>query len=209
MSGVYRADPASKGVRDGRAGLALPFTPTKGPIKFRQDHNNYFDSPMVFSSYSDAAPWIGEASGLKAGGITTSGVDDCSVVCVAELKGTIGNGASWGKVFFAHLAGGGWLLGDPKRKFEIFMSMVSPKDCYSLVYANRDGSVGESVSYILGNKFPAEKMSVYITNAHTTNFAIEFKVMGEYGQTFSSGSGGSNRPPYGYLSKKVGDYFRI
>lgn len=35
MSGFNRADPGSTGVRDGRAGLALPFTPTKGPIEFK------------------------------------------------------------------------------------------------------------------------------------------------------------------------------
>ena len=209
MSGVYRADPASKGVRDGRAGLALPFTPTKGPIRFRQDHRSFLDSPMLFSSYSDIAPWFGDVSELKAGGIKTSGVDDCAVVCVAELKGTIGSGASWGKVFFAHLAGGGWVLGDPKPKFESFMKLANPTDCYSLVYANRNGSAGESVSYLLGNKFPAGKMSVYITNAGTTNFAIEFKVMGEYGEIFSTGAGRSNIGPYGYLSKKVTDHFRL
>ena len=209
MSGVYRADPASTGVRDGRAGLALPFTPTKGPIRFRQDHSSYLDSPMVFSSYSDVAPWYGDVSELKHGGIKTYGVDDCAVACVAELKGVIGQGASWGKVFFAHLAGGGWVLGDPKRKFESFTSLVNLKNCYSLVYANRNGSAGETVSYFHENKLPAEKMSVYITNAHTTHFAIEFKVMGEYGEIFSSGPGRSNCPPYGYLSKEVSDHFRI
>lgn len=207
MSGVYRANPGSVTARNGRAGLALPFTPTKGSIKFGQDYRSYLDSPMLFSSFSDVAPWCGDASELKRGGIRTSGLDDCAVACVAELKGSIGSGASWGKIFFAHLAGGGWVLADPKPKFEFFASLVNPKNCYSLIYANRDSSAGESVRYIIGQKFPAEKMSVYITNARTTHFAIEFQVMGEYGETFSSGASSYNRGPYGHITTDVGKYF--
>lgn len=206
MPGVYRADPASQDVRDGRAGLALPFTPTKGPIRFQQDHRSYFNSPMVSSSFSKVAPWVGNASDLKSGGIKTSGIDDCAVVCIAELKGTIDRGATWGKVFFAHLAGGGWVFGDPKPKFELYKKLVNPQDCFSLVYANRDSSAGETVRYLLSNQFPAEKMSVYITNAGTTHFAVEFKAMGEYGETFSNGASSSNRGPYGHRSKTVIDY---
>ncbi len=198
MPGVYRAE--RHAVLGGRAGLALPFTPTQGPIVFSRDHTGYLDSPMLMPG---GVPWVGQASTLP-GGIKSSGVDDCAIVCVAELAGTIGAGSSWGRVFFAHLAGGGWIFGDPERYFASFTSRVDRTRCYSLVYANRESSARESVQKLLGDGFPANKLSIYISNAHTTHFAMEFQVMGEFGETFSDEPGSVIAgPPYGPVTTDI------
>ncbi|WP_282608111.1 hypothetical protein [Pelagibius sp. Alg239-R121] len=207
MPGLYRAKVEGKVIL-GRAGLALPFTPSDGPICFAQDHKNFFVSPMVNDFKNPKAPWVGNPGQLPGGGIKTFHMDNCVTVCVAELQMNAGNGNCWSRAFFAHLSGGNWDWCDSGEKFKDFSLTVNPNLCYSLVIANFRTGTGTTIEKILNSGFPVEKMSVYITNMGTTDVAVEFRNKGEFGLIHWSG-GRSDEEPNGFDPRGIKTYFNL
>ncbi len=208
MPGLYRANPTvtdSTG-KAGRAGLALPFTPTIGSIRFKQDHRDYLESPMVEDFFSGKIPWEGDASKLPGGGIKSYAMDNCVVVCVVQLNGAIGNGSSWGQGFFAHLPGGNWNMCDLGVKFDRFARYVDKSKCYSLVMANFDGGLGNTLERVFKNGFSKEQMSIYISNIRTIGVAVEFRNMGEFGEITWNDSR-DHKGPYGVVDEDPRRYF--
>ncbi len=201
MPGLYRANPSATATtgRLGRAGLALPFTPTIGSLRFRQDHSDYLDSPMVEGFYNNKSPWVGNASDLPKGGIKTSGMDNCVVVCISELNGALGKGTNWGYSFFAHLPGGNWDMFDLRKKLEQYSWCVEKSRCYSLVMANFDGGLVETLKELFDFKFPVELMSVYVSNLGAIDVAVEFKNIGEFGE-ISWSDPRKHNGPYGVVT---------
>lgn len=208
MPGLYRANPSvtAKNGKTGRAGLALPFTPTVGSLRFRQDHSDFFESPMVEDFYSGKIPWEGETSELAGGGIKSYGMDNCVVVCAAELKGRLGEKSSWGRGFFAHLPGGNWGMCDLETKFSRFSKSVERNSCYTLVMSNFDTGTREAVRPVYENGFPPDKLSVYVSNIGTIGVAVEFKRMGEFGEITWTDLR-SHHGPYGVISAGVTSYY--
>lgn len=88
MPGLYtahiRTNPA------GRAGLALPFTPTTGPLRL----NNRAGLQKVEMS----EPLWGDAQQYQ--GVYTTGISDCSAIAIVEWAGN-----HWGRFYFEHVAG--------------------------------------------------------------------------------------------------------
>lgn len=90
MPGLYVA--TNRAAARGRAGLALPYTPTSGPLALRSTAG-MLQVPM-------SAPQSGDAQTFGHQGIWTTGVSDCSVVAVVEY-----HGGAWRRFFFEHVAG--------------------------------------------------------------------------------------------------------
>src|SRR5262245_24651786 len=91
MPGIYRAQ---RGAAPGRAGLALPFTPTTGPLRFAQDTEGFTNVPMHYH-------YLGKAH--KVQGLCTFSISECAVFAAAELTAD-----GWGWAYFAHVQGGMW-----------------------------------------------------------------------------------------------------
>lgn len=212
MPGIYKASPKSK--QGGRAGLALPFTPTTGPIRFQQDTTGYYDSPMFNpTKFMQPSPWVGKIADLKGGGIVSESMQACVIVCIAELRGSRGANPTWPCGFFVHLQGGQWDYKDNEKiklSFESFVDdLVKDKsDCYSLVISNDVTGSTPSIEKILGAGFPANKMSVYIANASVIDVAVEFNTMGEFGETRRGGKG-KEPGPYGIINKEIRKFYDL
>lgn len=192
MPGVYVAN---RNGHVGRAGLALPFTPTTGPIKFAQNWNEYVDVAMHHC-------YFGDAGQIKGGGLCTHFISECAVFAVAERKG-----GAWGKVYFAHIQGGDWsgfyagnnydLALKSKEKLREFSASVNLNDCYGLIVCPGPMGYSRFVEYPQSLGFPENRMSVYISNTSgSLGMAVEFKVMGEFGE-IDSPQAFQREGPYG------------
>jgi hypothetical protein len=191
MPGIYAAD---RSAASGRAGLALPFTPTTGPLRFAPGTNNFLDVPMHDH-------YAGPASNVT--GLQTHGISECAVFCAAELTGRV-----WGGVYFAHVQGGDWsgtsAFGQRQRAFATrkalnsFASRVDLAKCHAIILVPGELGYREFAGVPQSLGFPAEKLSVYISNTSGgLGFAVEFRTMGEFGELDTPTVRARPSTPYG------------
>jgi len=164
MPGVYAAD---FNAPPGRAGLMLPFTPTTGRIELGVDTGNLKevgqDQPLFF------------IAGQLAGAFTRH-AGECSIYIIAEWTGT-----NWGCILFNHLGGSYWDLPNNLEAVKRFSMSVDKNSCYSAVLGTSRFNAVCVAEALLQNKFPAQKMSVYIAGADVIDagFVVENGNFGE------------------------------
>ncbi|SFG17867.1 hypothetical protein SAMN05518801_10975 [Novosphingobium sp. CF614] len=177
MPGIYVAQ--KTGMR-GRAGLALPFTPTTGPIDLAVNHGEFItvgqDEPIDVSS--------GSLHGIK-----TAHVGECSVLIVAEWAGH-----DWGRLYFDHVGGSNFELAWPTLKK--FTGKVHQQHCYSAVLATTRYNAYALVGELIKVGYPAHCMSAYIASTDTieVGYAVNGGLFGE----ISRSSDQKDMTPYGY-----------
>jgi hypothetical protein len=189
MPGIYAADRDSA---SGRAGLALPFTPTKGPLRFVHSVTGYKDVPMYDHYLGPAASIVG---------LQTHLISECSVFCAAEWTST-----GWGAVYFTHVHGGDWTGGrqlGSLKALKTFASAVRLADCYTVILVPGEMGYGPFAQLPGDLKFPASQLSVYISNTSGgLGFAVEFRVMGEFGELDAPRAKTSPSTPFGLRDAK-------
>ena len=155
MPGVYAAD---FNAPPGRAGLMLPFTPTTGRIELGVDTGNLKevgqDQPLFF------------IAGQLAGAFTRH-AGECSIYIIAEWTGT-----NWGWILFNHLGGSYWDLPNNLEAVKRFSMSVDKNSCYSAVLGTSRFNAVCVAEALLQNKFPAQKMSVYIAGADVIEWQL-------------------------------------
>jgi hypothetical protein len=179
MPGIYAAD---RNAIPGRAGLALPYTPTTGPILIGVDTATFLNKPMM-------QPWQGDANEIA--GIRTEHMSDCIVVCVAELKNT-----GWGSMYFHHIMGGYWLV-EQDRAFQRFRDAVDNlNNCYSVVMATYESGTSVVIDQLKQRHFQPAKMSLYLTYSNSADVAVA-RENGSFGEVQAQGARPRNGQ-YGY-----------
>lgn len=182
MPGVYAADRDSPDT--GRAGLALPFTPTTGRLLLGVDHR-------TFRAIEQDHPTAFDAGALD--GIITHSVGECSVVIILEWVGP-----HWGRGYFDHIGGSDWIV--QRREVRKFGKTVEKNRCYAAVLGNTPFNVRALTDGLLEEGYRADLISVYMAGASSIDvgFAVFGGLFGEI-----SGSTGQRREwaPYGYKGR--------
>jgi len=197
MPGVYSANRYSA---PGRAGLALPFTPTTGPVRFGADARDFLDVPMYYH-------FSGTASKVPGGGLQTHLISECAVFGAAEWTGL-----NWGNVYFTHIQGGDWSGNSAsdegskaqERAVEAlrqFVRKTNVNNCFSFMLIPGPFGYSQFANFPKSLGFKKELLSVYISNTSSSlGCAVEFRTMGEFGELDSPIS--ANRETnYGILSR--------
>uniref|UniRef100_A4XV00 Uncharacterized protein n=1 Tax=Ectopseudomonas mendocina (strain ymp) TaxID=399739 RepID=A4XV00_ECTM1 len=160
MPGTYVVQDRNAG--HGRAGLALPFPPTAGPLVIREKND------LRYLQMSQ--PWCGDVADEAYAGCFTEGISDCSVVAVMEWEPQR-NG--WGRCYFEHLAGSAITSHSMQLASHVLRRVRGPR--FAVVAQYYGGiAFSEADSLFDELRVPPQNRSYYQSGRRGMNFGLRF-----------------------------------